>query len=83
MPENLLEDPYVVHGHVLREFGRFVGVPWPLTAHGDVQNEEEGVVEGVVLAATHGLVNTEEFNIVQIPGNALLIPIDGKDMEFV
>ena len=78
-----MEHPHVVDGHELWEGGGGVGVAGPLSAHGDVQDEEEGVVEGVGLAACDTVVHAVEGDVVQQPGDAVFVPIDGEDMELV
>ena len=78
-----MEHPHVVDGHELWEGGGGVGVAGPLSAHGDVQDEEEGVVEGVGLAARDVVVDAVEGLVVKEPRDAAFVPIDREDMEFV
>src|SRR3989442_2069523 len=67
-PSGRLVDAHIVHPHGLREHGRGVWITGPAPADGDVQNDEERVIEHPLpgyIPRRSGLVE----RVVDVPSN--------------
>lgn len=77
-------DADVVDEHLLGEDGRGVGGAGPTAANGDVENDEEGVVEGP--DATGGPLGLREGAVeigIYVETDGAGFPLDGVEMKSV
>ena len=77
----LLEHPNVVDHHRLWEHCSGVRISRPVSAHSNVHDEEERRVEWIRLSIHLGVVYAEEWLVVHVPNNGVLLPLDGEQME--
>src|SRR5690242_1160278 len=81
-PSCLLVHPHIVQPHGLREYGGGVRITGPVPADGNVQNDEERVIEHPLpgyFPRRRGLVE----RIVDVPSNRARFPLDGIDVKTV
>src|SRR3989442_9670265 len=81
-PSGPLVAAHVVQLHGLREHGRGIWITGPVPADGDVQNDEERVIEHPLpgyIARRSGLVE----RVVDVPSNRAVFPLVGLDVKTV
>src|SRR5664279_1370039 len=79
-----LTDANVVDGHLLWKHRGGVGVTWPATAHGVVDQEVEGMIEHPRVAGPDVCRGLGRIQLtVEVPADHIGFPLDGEHVKVV
>lgn len=81
LPQLAVIHPHIVHDHLLWKCHRAVRIAGPVTAHCEVQDDEEGLLERAGIVDPVLYVSFEILVAIDVPTYRCRIPFDGIQVE--